>query len=61
MQDVTPENFLKVLQGDEEAMKGIGSGKVIKRCGTSFILFLLTLFCHALYIELYCLATGVLL
>lgn len=28
--DVTPENFLKILQGDKEAMKGIGSGKVIE-------------------------------
>ena len=31
LQDVTPENFLKILQGDEEGMQGIGSGKVIKR------------------------------
>ncbi|XP_013783249.1 legumain-like [Limulus polyphemus] len=28
--DVTPQNFLNVLQGNEEAMKGIGSGKVLK-------------------------------
>ncbi|CAH1790688.1 unnamed protein product [Owenia fusiformis] len=28
--DVTPENFLNVLQGNEEAMKNKGSGKVIK-------------------------------
>ncbi|ESO10018.1 hypothetical protein HELRODRAFT_185311 [Helobdella robusta] len=28
--DVTPENFLAVLRGDEEKMKHIGSGKVIK-------------------------------
>jgi len=27
--DVTPANFLKVLAGDAEGMKGIGSGKVI--------------------------------
>uniref|UniRef100_A0A646QJ75 legumain n=1 Tax=Hemiscolopendra marginata TaxID=943146 RepID=A0A646QJ75_9MYRI len=27
--DVTPENFLKILQGDQMAMKGKGSGKVI--------------------------------
>eukprot|EP00708_Paratrimastix_pyriformis_P001212 EC838284.1.p1 GENE.EC838284.1~~EC838284.1.p1 ORF type:complete len:219 (+),score=46.40 EC838284.1:75-659(+) len=27
---VTPANFLKVLQGDKLAMKGIGSGKVIE-------------------------------
>ncbi|XP_071515003.1 legumain-like [Panulirus ornatus] len=27
--DVTPENFLKVLSGDAEGMKGVGSGKVI--------------------------------
>ncbi|XP_050809269.1 legumain isoform X2 [Gopherus flavomarginatus] len=29
-EDVTPENFLAVLRGDAEAMKGIGSGKVLK-------------------------------
>ncbi|XP_072031222.1 legumain-like [Amphiura filiformis] len=28
-EDVTPENFLKVLSGDSEGMSGIGSGKVI--------------------------------
>ncbi|XP_045137857.1 legumain-like isoform X1 [Portunus trituberculatus] len=28
--DVTPENFLKVLRGDAEGMKGIGSGRVLK-------------------------------
>lgn len=28
--DVTPENFLKVLQGDAEGMKGIGSGRVLQ-------------------------------
>ncbi|XP_045622225.1 legumain [Procambarus clarkii] len=28
--DVTPENFLKVLQGDAEGLKGVGSGKVLK-------------------------------
>lgn len=27
--DVTPANFLKVLQGDKTGMKGIGSGKVV--------------------------------
>eukprot|EP00918_Siedleckia_nematoides_P027671 GHVU01059615.1.p1 GENE.GHVU01059615.1~~GHVU01059615.1.p1 ORF type:complete len:458 (+),score=80.21 GHVU01059615.1:260-1633(+) len=27
--DVTPDNFLKILAGDTEAMTGIGSGKVI--------------------------------
>ncbi len=27
---MTPENFLKILQGDKEGMKGIGSGKVIE-------------------------------
>jgi len=27
--DVTPENFLNILTGNKEAMKGIGSGKVI--------------------------------
>jgi len=30
-QDVTPENFLNILQGNAEAMAGIGSGKVIRR------------------------------
>ncbi|KAI0218499.1 Legumain [Lamellibrachia satsuma] len=28
--DVTPENFLNILQGNQEVMKGIGSGRVIK-------------------------------
>ncbi|XP_076056955.1 legumain-like [Oratosquilla oratoria] len=28
--DVTPENFLNILAGNEKAMAGIGSGKVIK-------------------------------
>ncbi|CAG7732747.1 unnamed protein product [Allacma fusca] len=28
--DVTPENFMKVLLGDEEGLKGVGSGKVLK-------------------------------
>lgn len=28
--DVTPENFLKVLRGDAEGMKGVGSGRVLK-------------------------------
>lgn len=27
--DVTPQNFLSIMKGDKEAMKGIGSGKVI--------------------------------
>ena len=27
--DVTPENFLKVLRGDADGMKGIGSGRVL--------------------------------
>nr|KAF6287261.1 legumain [Pipistrellus kuhlii] len=27
---VTPQNFLAVLRGDEEAVKGVGSGKVLK-------------------------------
>jgi len=27
--DVTPENFLRVLQGNSQLMKGIGSGKVV--------------------------------
>ncbi|KAK4302827.1 hypothetical protein Pmani_025113 [Petrolisthes manimaculis] len=27
--DVTPENFLKVLAGDTEGLKGVGSGKVL--------------------------------
>ena len=29
--DVTPENFLNILQGNAEAMYGIGSGKVLRR------------------------------
>lgn len=29
-EDVTPQNFLAVLRGDEEAVKGKGSGKVLK-------------------------------
>ncbi|PNJ34023.1 LGMN isoform 5 [Pongo abelii] len=29
-EDVTPQNFLAVLRGDAEAVKGIGSGKVLK-------------------------------
>ncbi|XP_033627906.1 legumain-like [Asterias rubens] len=29
-EDVTPDNFLKVLQGDKSGMTGIGSGKVIE-------------------------------
>ena len=29
--EVTPKNFLNVLQGNAAAMKGIGSGKVINR------------------------------
>ncbi|TOF89117.1 hypothetical protein CGJ15_24685 [Vibrio parahaemolyticus] len=28
--DVTPENFLKVLNGDAEGLSGVGSGKVLK-------------------------------
>jgi legumain len=28
--DVTPENFLNVLKGNKESMKGIGSGKVLE-------------------------------
>uniref|UniRef100_A0A2I3G8S0 Legumain prodomain domain-containing protein n=1 Tax=Nomascus leucogenys TaxID=61853 RepID=A0A2I3G8S0_NOMLE len=30
MDDVTPQNFLAVLRADAEAVKGIGSGKVLK-------------------------------
>uniref|UniRef100_A0A803VGP2 legumain n=1 Tax=Ficedula albicollis TaxID=59894 RepID=A0A803VGP2_FICAL len=29
-EDVTPKNFLAVLRGDSEAVKGVGSGKVLK-------------------------------
>ncbi|KAB0350385.1 hypothetical protein FD754_015242 [Muntiacus muntjak] len=29
-EDVTPKNFLAVLRGDAEAVKGVGSGKVLK-------------------------------
>lgn len=28
---MTPENFLNVLQGNAEAMSGVGSGKVLSR------------------------------
>lgn len=28
-EDVTPENFLKVLAGDKEGLRGVGSGKVL--------------------------------
>mgnify|MGYP003293372369 CR=1 FL=1 len=28
--DVTPSNWMKIVTGDEEGMKGIGSGKVLK-------------------------------
>ncbi|CAL8090573.1 unnamed protein product [Orchesella dallaii] len=28
--DVTPENFIKVLLGDQEGLKGVGSGKVLQ-------------------------------
>lgn len=28
--DVTAENFMNILKGDEKAMKGVGSGKVLK-------------------------------
>lgn len=31
LKDVTPQNFLSIMKGDKEAMKGIGSGKVIDR------------------------------
>ena len=34
--DVTPENFLNILQGNAEAMSGIGSGKVLKRWGNQY-------------------------
>lgn len=29
LEDVNPETFLKVLQGDSEGLRGVGSGKVI--------------------------------
>ena len=32
LKEVTPKNFLNILKGNKEAMKGIGSGKVIDRC-----------------------------
>ena len=31
LQDVTPENFLAALSGRDDLLKGVGSGKVIKR------------------------------
>jgi len=30
-QHVTPKNFIHVLLGDKEAVRGVGSGKVIER------------------------------
>jgi len=31
VQEVTVENFLNIIQGNKDALKGIGSGKVIER------------------------------
>ena len=31
-QEVTPENFLNILQGNAEAVSKVGSGKVLRRC-----------------------------
>ena len=31
LQNVTVANFINILRGDKEAMRGIGSGKVIER------------------------------
>jgi len=31
VQEVTVENFLNIIQGNKDAMVGIGSGKVIER------------------------------
>merc|ERR1712096_486602 len=28
--DVTPDNFISIITGDEDAMSGVGSGKVLK-------------------------------
>ena len=37
-QEVTPENFLNILQGNAEAVSGVGSGKVLRRWGSQFII-----------------------
>ena len=37
-QEVTPENFLNVLQGNAEAMSGVGSGKVLSRWENQYII-----------------------
>ena len=39
--DVTPDNFLRVLTGDAEGMKGIGSGKVSGKICSSNVMFYL--------------------
>jgi len=31
LQDVTPENFILALTGRDDLLKGVGTGKVIKR------------------------------
>jgi len=31
LQDVTPDNFLAALSGRDDLLKGVGTGKVIKR------------------------------
>jgi len=36
LQDVTPDNFLAALSGRDDLLKGIGTGKVIKRLVYSF-------------------------
>lgn len=38
LQDVTPDNFLAALSGREDLVKGIGSGKVIKRSVLYYLL-----------------------
>ena len=35
-QEVTPQNFLNILQGNAEAVSGVGSGKVLRRWGSQY-------------------------
>ena len=37
-QEVTPQNFLNILQGNAEAVSGVGSGKVLRRWGSQYII-----------------------
>jgi len=37
LQDVTPKNFLAALSGRDDLVKGVGTGKVIKRLVCYFV------------------------